>query len=322
MNSLCLASSPTSGRWRVFDQASSHPLLNNLFNKSRFLGLVGGLIFLVPIGAYGQDSSSVAESRLACAQGLGQQAVNRVRAMGIQMGLADLCVKALNWTATNGKLLDIYTGETGEEGARDLVSRITGRARASSIPFRASSSPMDMWNSGELTPSLAFDAGFTQGFLEKATAPSASIDMTELKRRTEGCLNLNQSLAACAEAGRIQGAMANQVSNAFSDTSTTPAPKSGSQGPDRAQTEAAIDQKFQNWAQSWSMDRYNPGSARVTNIDCSEQCKASGQFSFTRFGALHTIAFVAFIQSESDGKYSLGRLCYDDNTSNMRDCTE
>lgn len=286
------------------------------------MGLLGGFILLLPIGSYGQDPSSVAESRLACAQGLGQQAVNRVRAMGIQMGLADLCVKALNWTATNGKLLDIYTGETGEEGARVLVTRITGNARSSTTQFRASSSPEDMWDKGVLTPSLAFDAGFTQGFLEKTSASSGSINMAELKRRTEACLNLNQSLAVCAEVGRIQGALANQVSSAFSDTSTAPTPRSGSQGPDRAQTEAAIDQKFQNWAQSWSMDRYNPGSAHVTNIDCSEQCKASGQFSFTRFGSLHTIAFVAFIQSESDGRYSLGRLCYDDNTTNMRDCTD
>ena len=35
------------------------------------------------------------------------------------------------------------------------------------------------------------------------------------------------------------------------------------------------------------------------NIECPEQCKASGEFSFTRFGVLHTIAFVAFIQSRA-----------------------
>jgi len=39
-------------------------------------------------------------------------------------------------------------------------------------------------------------------------------------------------------------------------------------------------------------------------------------------GAIHTIAFVAFLSSESDGKYSIGRLCYNDDTSGMRECVD
>jgi hypothetical protein len=111
------------------------------------------------------------------------------------------------------------------------------------------------------------------------------------------------------------------MNNAFSDSGGTRAAESESQGPDRSQTAAAIDRKFQNWAQSWSFDRYRPGSAQITGMNCSEQCKASGRFSFTRMGALHTIPFVAYLSRGSDGNYSLGRLCYNDETTNMLDCT-
>jgi hypothetical protein len=222
----------------------------------------------------------------------------------------------------NGGLLNMYTSETGEGSARLLVSRFNDHAKLSTGPFRASGSPLEMWKQGELTPSLAFDAGFTQSFLEKQKTPSGSMSVAELKRTTEGCLNQTQSLAVCADAGRIQGALAYQTSNAFSDNSATPAPKTESQGPDRAQTEAAIDRKFQIWSQSWSFDRYRPGSVQIASMSCTGQCKASGRFSFLRMGTLHTIDFVAFLPSEGDGKYSLGRLCYKDDTTNMLDCTD
>lgn len=238
------------------------------------------------------------------------------------MGLADVCVKALNWTANHGQLLDFYAGSSGQGNARQVVDRIADTARSSSTPFRSSASPQEMLNHGQLIPSIAFDAGFTQSFLEKTVPPSESVDMAALKIRTEECLNENQSLAVCADTGRIQGALAYQTASAFSESSATTAQKTEQQGPDREQTEAAIDQKFQNWSRSWSWDRYSPGSAHVTSIDCSSQCKASGQFTFTRMGAPHTIPFVVFIQSEDGGKYSLGRLCYNDNTTNMRDCTD
>jgi hypothetical protein len=179
-----------------------------------------------------------------------------------------------------------------------------------------------MWKKGELTPSLAFDAGFTRSFLERQKTPSGSMTVAELKRTTEGCFNLTESLALCADAGRIQGALAYQTSNAFSDNSAMPAPKTETQGPDRVQTEAAIDRKFQIWSQSWSFDRYRPGSVQIADVNCSGQCKASGRFSFVRMGALHTIAFVAFLSSEADGRFSVGRLCYKDDTTNMLDCTD
>jgi hypothetical protein len=284
--------------------------------------LLAFLIGFVPLSTYGQDASDVAESRLACAQGLGQQAVNQAREMGFQGGLAEVCVKALSWMASNGKLLDLYAGGLTQGNARQVLNNMTDNARLSTTPFRATGTPQEMLNNGKLIPSVAFDAGFSRSFLEKAAPPSGSIDMSALKSKTEGCLNENQPLAVCADVGRIQGALAYQTSNAFSNSNATATTKAESQGPDRARTQAAIDQKFQNWSRSWSWDRYSPGSARVTSIDCSGQCKASGQFTFTRMGAPHTIPFVAFIQSGDGGNYSLGRLCYDDTTSNSRDCTD
>ena len=305
----------------LYNEKTTRPLFMT-FKKDALLTLPVCLIFVVPIGIYAQDASDVAKSRFACARGLGQQAVSRARAMGFQMGLADVCVKALDWTANNGKLLDLYAGDSGQGNARQLVNRMTDNARSSTTPFRANGSPQEMLNNGQLIPSVAFDAGFTRSFLENTAPPSGQIDMAGLKSKTEGCLAENQSLAVCAEVGRIQGALAYQTSNAFSHSSATPAAKTEQQGPDKSQIEAAVDQKFQNWSQSWSWDRYNSGSARVTSIDCSGQCKASGQFTFTRLGMAHTIPFVVFIQSGDGGKFSLGRLCYDDTTSNSRDCTE
>jgi hypothetical protein len=320
MNALRSPTGGISDRRFVSDKKAAHPLFD-VFTKGALLTSIASLALLIPMHMYGQDASSVGESRLACAQGLGQQAVARVRVMGVQMGLADVCVAALKLTATSGKLLDIYGSETGPGSARLVLNRLVDSAQLSTGPFRSSGSPLEMWEKGELTPSLAFDAGFTQSFVDKAKAPPASANLAELKRQTEGCLSLTLSLAACVSAGRVHGALAYQISNAFSNNDSRPAPKSDSQGPDRTQTSTAIDRKFQNWSQSWRMDRYRPGSIQLTSIDCSDQCKASGRFSFDRFGAVHTIDFVAFLSAGANGQYSVGRLCYNDNTTNMLDCT-
>ncbi len=290
MNSLRLASRRTADRRYLLDEKTSHPLFK-MSSKDAFLTLLACSIFVLPMRMYGQNASDVAESRRFCAQGLAQEGLNRIHAMGVRMGPAEMCVKALSWTAKNGDLLDIYARGTGQGGARLLVNRLTDSARLSTVAFRSSGSPLEMWNRGELTPSLAFDAGFTRSYMEKQQAPSPSMSPADLQRRTEGCLNEAQSLAVCADAGRIQGALAYQMNNAFSDSGGK-ARAAGigiaGTGPVAA-TAAAIDRKFQNWAQSWSFDRYRPGSAQITGMNCSEQCKASGRFSFTRMGALHTI---------------------------------
>jgi len=322
MSSQNLRADVTFGRVCAADKAisSGRTRRGAGFSHSRndkCLGLLACLVLLVPIGLCAQSASDVAQSRLSCAQGLGQQALERVQAMGVRMGLAEMCVKALNWTAKNGDLLDIYSG-SGRDAARPLVDRITDNARASTVAFRADASAADMWNKGELTPSLAFDASFTRSYLENP-GPPPSISAAELQRRTEGCLNETQSLAVCVDTGRAQAALAYQMVNAFANSADSGSTQS--QGPDRAQAAAAIDQKFQQWAQSWSFDRYQPGSVQVTGISCSGQCKVSGQFSFTRFMSVHTIPFVAFMSPQGNGQYSLGRVCYNDETTNEQDCT-
>jgi hypothetical protein len=321
MNDSRLARDRSSDRRYLLDQDSLRPPIRILKNNW-FRSLVVCLSFVVSIGMSGQSPSSYVEARIACAQGLGQQAVNRARGQGLQRGVSDLCVVALSWTASNGNLLAMYIGKTGEGGGRLLVNRYTDRAQLSTSPFRADGTPAEMWNKGELTPSLAFDAGFTRSYLGKGIASSASMVPAELKRKTEACLNQSESLAVCADVGSIQGTLAYQTNSAFSNSGAMPSPKTESQGPDRARTAAAIDRKFQIWSQSWSWDRYQPGSVQITNINCAQQCKASGQFSFNRMGSIHTIPFVAFLPSEGDDKYSLGRLCYNDETSGMRECTD
>jgi hypothetical protein len=61
---------------------------------------------------------------------------------------------------------------------------------------------------------------------------------------------------------------------------------------------------------------------QITGMNCSDQCKVSGQFSFVRMGALHTIPFVAFLPPSGNGSNSITRLCYNDDTTNQLDCTE
>ena len=288
-----------------------------------FLPLLALLVILLgPVSLGGQipGASDYAQSRRYCAQGLADKGLSRVRAMGVRMGAAEMCVKALSWTSKNGDLLDIYVRGAGRSAARVLVNRITDNAKSSTGPFRSGVSPAEMWNKGDLTPSLALDAGFTRSYLEKSQASASSMDPGELQQKTEGCLNETQSLAVCAEVGEIQGTLAYQMNNAFSNNNDQPPAQSKSQGPDRAQAVAAVDQKFRQWAQSWSWDRYRPGSVEISAITCSGQCKASGQFTFDRMGSPHVIAFVAFF-SGSGGNYSLARLCYNDDTTNQLDCT-
>ena len=98
-------------------------------------------------------------------RGLRERAVDRARGYGFQVGLAEACVKALRWAAANNKLLDLY--QSGASGASIQVNRYTDRARLSTGPYRPTGSPQEMWRGGELTPSLAFDAGFVRSFLEK-----------------------------------------------------------------------------------------------------------------------------------------------------------
>jgi hypothetical protein len=295
-------------------------LLLRGFGRYGFASLLLCLILLGSMSLHAQNASDVAQSRLSCAQGLAQQGVSRVQAMGVRMGAVEMCVRALSWTASNADLLDIYVRGTGRGGARLLVNRLTENARVSTNPFRASGAPLEMWQKGELTPSLAFDAGFVRSYMEKTGAPTGTMNAAELQKRTEGCLNEAQSLAVCADAGRIQGSLAYQMNHVFTDKSASPSLQSASQGPDRAAAAAAIDRKFQEWARRWSWDRYHPGSVQVTGVDCSAQCTVSGRFTFDRLGALHTIPFAAFMSSEGNGKYSVARLCYNDDTKNIQDC--
>jgi hypothetical protein len=228
---------------KLFSKKTSNPL-HKALRAGGFLTLLGSLTLLPPLTAFGQSSSSFAEARVACAEGLGQQAVERARAGGLNRGLADLCVTALNSTAADGKLLEIY-GHTGEADARLLIKRFIDSAQLSTSPFHADGTPAEMLKKGEWIPSLAFDAGFTQSFLERQKVPSVSMSSAELKRKTEGCLSQTQSLAICVDAGRIQGALAYQTSKAFSDNNAPSTPIAGSPVPNKSQIKTLVDQKFQ-----------------------------------------------------------------------------
>lgn len=136
-------------------------------------------------------------------------------------------------------------------------------------------------------------------------------DSAEIRKLTNNAPALKATIDHCRDVGLVY------------EDGDAPAPSegSGNAGPDRDRTQAAIDNKFVRWSANWMVDNYLQGSAHIDAMDCgSDGCVASGHFSFSRGGAVHTIDFTAQIPSARNNEYALGRLCYNDTTTGMRDC--
>jgi hypothetical protein len=261
--------------------------------------------------------------RRNCAQGLAQGDVDRVRATGADVGLADQCVAALRWTAHDDKLLDFYLRGTDTAAAMLYVRVSTTTAKYSTEPFKPTGTPIDMWSNGTLTPSRVFDAGFARGFLDHNALPVDVPNPTQLKHQTESCLSLVGSLSLCAATGLIQGYLAYQARNTVGDYHPESATDDKPEGPDRSQAESAIDNRFQRWSAEWTIDRYIPGSAHIATMDCNTNgCTSRGRFSFNRLGNNLTIEFSADFDTVGEDHYRLGRVCYYDTTAATQDCRE
>lgn len=95
------------------------------------------------------------------------------------------------------------------------------------------------------------------------------------------------------------------------------------QAQDISAMQVAVDDQFAQWSSTWGVDRYVPGSSRIEGKQCKDKrCTVWGKFTFTRFGAPHSIAFSATIDHSQSLRLSVARLCYDDNTTGMRDCVD
>ena len=145
------------------------------------------------------------------------------------------------------------------------------------------------------------------GLIESNHGASDSAEIRTLARDKDA---LDAAIGRCRGAGLVLD-------------DVDPSPPSETAGPNRDNTESAIDQKFARWSNNWAVDQYLPGTARIDNMQCGTQgCEAVGHFSFSRGGAVLTIRFTAQIPSVGSNEYALGRLCYNDNTTGMSDCVD
>jgi len=262
--------------------------------------------------------------RRACAIGVVQELVDDAAKKGTEVDPADVCVAALRWTAHDGKLLSVYMDGDHEAGARFYIEASTDDAALKPEPFQAPDTPEKMWKDGDLTPSTVFDTAFARAYLNQEPVPDEPINAVLLKRQTEECLSMSAPLATCAAAGRLQGALAYRVRNSLGNyQADSPQPDQQDEGPDRDQATQAINNGFIHWSSDWAMDRYQPGSAQIDTVRCGDRgCQAQGKFTFFRMGAGLRIPFLADFSYAKDGQYYLNRLCYNDTTTGMQDCTE
>jgi hypothetical protein len=101
--------------------------------------------------------------------------------------------------------------------------------------------------------------------------------------------------------------------------SATPAP-SAEGAWDMARVHAGLDVEFTAWSRNWGVDRFVPGSAKVAAQDCKlDVCTFTGQFVVARMGTPVPVPFLAMIKRQGD-LLLIGRLCYEDRTTGMRDC--
>lgn len=313
--------------------------------KSMYAAVVALCCVFVLVPAYSQDAADDDDAQLtrairllakydaantdtwrrACAIGVVQNLIDDAAKKGTEIDAADVCVAALRWTARDGKLLTVYMDGDHEAGARFYIEASTDDAALKPEPFKATDTPEKMWNHGDLTPSTVFDSAFTRAYLHQEPVPDQPINTVLLKRETEECMSMTTSLATCAAAGKVQGALAyrarNSVGNYQADSSQ-PEPQKN-EGPDRTQATQAINEGFIHWSSGWAMDRYQPGSAQIDTVNCGDQgCQAQGKFTFFRMGAPLRIPFLADFNYAKNDQYYLNRLCYNDTSTGMQDCTE
>jgi len=142
---------------------------------------------------------------------------------------------------------------------------------------------------------------------------SGPTDTLELKKMVHDQQYLRETIDRCRGVGLVYDG---------DGASTQPGPSDQS-GPNQADAQTRIDEKFIQWSQGWAMDQYQPGSAHIDTMNCGDGgCEARGHFSFFRGGARLTIAFDAQLPRIADNQYALRRLCYSDNTTGMRDCVQ
>jgi hypothetical protein len=156
------------------------------------------------------EPALIANLRKSCALGGEPARVAESRAGGAYFtpDAADGCVTALVRTAHDGHLPQLYqkllTEMGGDVANYEKWPRVIGAAALASKADVAIGSN----KATELTPAIAFDAGFTVAYQEGKAGKSGSVVAATLKALAELCLSQHGDVAKCFSAGYMYGAHA------------------------------------------------------------------------------------------------------------------
>ena len=149
----------------------------------------------------------IANLRRSCALGGEPANVAQRRAGGAYFtpDAADACVTALVRTARDRRLPDLYRGLSGELGGRVDVSETLPHAIGAGILNGTTKVAIGNRKAAEVTPALAFDAGFTVAYLD-GVASAEPVNVQQLRAVAEDCLGQRRDAATCFSVGHMYGA--------------------------------------------------------------------------------------------------------------------
>jgi hypothetical protein len=152
---------------------------------------------------------AVAAQRWVCAMGQEPAGVTKSRSEGATFfpDAADSCVTALVRTARDRQLPALYGRLLAELGGnREGYERLP-RTIGATVLNGTTKAAIGGGKAVEVTPALAFDAGFTVAYLDGAANQGAA-DARQLKTLTESCLAQGQDAGTCFSVGYASGANA------------------------------------------------------------------------------------------------------------------
>jgi hypothetical protein len=152
----------------------------------------------------------IANLRESCARGGEPARVAESRSQGAHFtpDAADGCVTALARTARDGRLPELYRKFLTEMGGSVGGSERWPRAIGAAVLNGNGKVAIGNSKAAEVTPALAFDAGFTVAYQEGSASKVVTTDTQQLKVIAEACLGQHQDAGTCFSAGYVYGARA------------------------------------------------------------------------------------------------------------------
>jgi hypothetical protein len=158
----------------------------------------------------------IANLRESCAAGGEPTRVADSRAQGAYFtpDAADGCVAALVRTAHDGHLPELYRQLLMKIGGNVQDAEKWPRAVGAAVLGDSHKVPAGNHKSADVTPALAFDAGFTVGYQDDAADKAANADPAQLKPIAEACLAQRHDAGTCFSAGYLYGVQASRARSA------------------------------------------------------------------------------------------------------------